>query len=133
MHMDITSIIYVLGAVGLADTAYLIWHKVRGTEVACLGFPAEWCRIVQHSPQSRTLGIPNSFAGFGMYSAILILAWLHAGGLAALWPLQAIITFGFAFSMYFTYVQAFVLRAFCTWCVVSAINFTLMFLAVWFI
>jgi uncharacterized membrane protein len=34
--------------------------------------------------------------------------------------------------MYFTWVQAFVLRAFCTWCVVSAINFTVMFLVVLF-
>ena len=39
--------------------------------------------------------------------------------------------FGFIFSLYFTYVQAFVLRAFCTWCVISALNFTLMMLAVY--
>jgi uncharacterized membrane protein len=31
--------------------------------------------------------------------------------------------------MYFTFVQAFILRAFCTWCVVSAVNFTVMALA----
>ena len=102
-----------------------------GTDVACLIFPEEWCRTVQHSPYSKTFGIPNSFAGFGMYAAILILTWLYAAGSIAFWPIQAIVTLGFLFSLYFTYVQALVLRAFCTWCVVSAINFSILFLSVY--
>ncbi len=130
--MSLTSILYIFGIIGALDTLYLIYHKIRGTDVACPFFPKEWCLKVQHSPQSKTFGIPNSFAGFGMYTAILILTWLYAGGAVAFWPIQAIVTFGFLFSMYFTYVQAFVLKAFCTWCVVSAINFTIMFLTVWF-
>ena len=125
-------ILYVFGLIGLADTLYLIYHKFRGTEVRCFFFPKEWCQKVQRSSHSRTFGIPNSYTGFAMYLAILLLTWLYAGGSVAFWPIQAIVTFGFLFSMYFTYIQAFVLRAFCTWCVVSAINFTVMFLAVWF-
>lgn len=66
-----------------------------------------------------------------MYAGIFILTWFYAAGSIALWPIQLIVTVGFLFSMYFTYVQAFVLRAFCTWCVVSALNFTIMVLAVW--
>lgn len=131
--MNTISILYVFGVVGVLDTLYLIYHKLKGTDVACLFFPPEWCYKVQHSPQSKTLGIPNSYAGFVMYIVILVLAYLYAGGSLAIWPIQAIVTFGFLFSMYFLYVQAFVLRAFCTWCVVSAINFTIMFLAVWFL
>lgn len=128
---NLISILYVCAVIGILDTLYLIYHKVMGTDVACPFFPKEWCRTVQYSPQSITFGIPNSVAGFGMYAAILAMTWLYAGGSLALWPLQALITFGFLFSMYFTYVQAFVLRAFCTWCVVSALNFTVMALAVW--
>lgn len=131
--MNTVSILYVFGVVGVLDTLYLIYHKLKGTDVACLFFPPEWCYKVQHSPQSKTLGIPNSYAGFAMYVAILTLTYLYSGGSLAIWPIQAIVTFGFLFSMYFLYVQAFVLRAFCTWCVVSAINFTIMFLAVWFL
>ena len=130
--MNTVNILYVCGVVGVLDTLYLIYHKLKGTDVACVFFPKEWCHKVQYSPQSKTLGIPNSYAGFGMYVAILVLTWLYASGSVAFWPIQAIVTFGFLFSMYFTYIQAFVLRAFCTWCVVSAINFTIMFLAVWF-
>jgi len=129
--MTTINILYIFGIIGLIDTFYLIYHKVRGTDVACIFFPKEWCRRVQYSPQSKTFGIPNSYAGFAMYLIILILTWLYVGGLIVFWPIQAIVTFGFLFSLYFMFVQGFVLKAFCTWCVVSFINFTMMFLAVW--
>ena len=102
--MNLVTILYIFGIVGVLDTLYLIYHKLRGTDVACLFFPKEWCRTVQYSKQSKTFGIPNSYAGFGMYVAILVLTWLYAGGSIAFWPIQAIVTFGFLFSVYFTYV-----------------------------
>mgnify|MGYP001589475606 CR=1 len=125
------NILYIFGIIGLIDTFYLIYHKVRGTDVACIFFPKEWCEKVQHSPQSKTFGIPNSYAGFAMYAIILVLTWMYVGGSVIFWPIQAIVTFGFLFSLYFMYVQGFVLKAFCTWCVVSFINFLVMFVAVW--
>lgn len=123
-------ILYVFGVIGVLDTLYLIYHKVRGTEVACLFFPKEWCHTVQHSPQSKTFGIPNSVAGFFIYCGVLLFTWLFAGGMFAFWPVQVLVGIGFLFSLYFLYVQAFVLRAFCTWCVLSFINFTVMAYAV---
>lgn len=131
--MNTINILYVFGVIGVIDTLYLIYHKVRGTDVACPFFPKEWCHTVQHSPQSKTFGIPNSYLGFIMYVLILFMTYLFAHGKLVFWPIQAIVAFGFLFSMYFLYVQAFVLRAFCTWCVVSAINFTVMILAICFI
>ncbi len=116
-------LIYVFAGIGVLDTLYLVYHKFKGTDVSCYFFPPEWCRKVQYAPQSRTLGIPNSMAGLGMYLLILILALLYQGAYIVFWPIQAVIAFGFLFSLYFTYVQAFVLRAFCTWCVISAVNF----------
>lgn len=126
------NIIYIFGIIGVLDTLYLIYHKVKGTDVACPFFPKEWCHKVQHSPQSKTFGVSNSILGFIMYVLILILAALFAMGTLPAWPLVSIITFGFLFSLYFLYVQGFVLRAFCTWCVISFINFTVMILAVIF-
>jgi len=130
--MNSITILYVFGIIGVLDTLYLIYHKIRGTDVACPFFPKEWCHRVQHSPQSTTLGVPNSIAGFVMYTAILFLTCFFDKGSVSLWPLQAIVTFGFLFSFYFLYIQAFVLKAFCTWCVLSAINFAVMFGVVWF-
>ena len=121
-----TTIILIFAIIGLLDTLYLISVKLRKTEVKCLFFPNEWCHKVQHSKYSKTFGIPNSIAGFGMYVLILVLLWLFMAGTLPLWPLQALVAFGFLFSLYFLYIQAFVLRAFCTWCVLSFINFAVM-------
>ena len=125
-------LIFVFSFIGILNTLYLIYNKIKGMEVACPFFPEEWCYKVQHSPQSKTFGIPNSIAGLVMYIVIFVLAFLWYSNLIAFWPLQAIITFGFLFSTYFLFVQGFVLKAFCTWCVLSAISFTVMFIALWF-
>lgn len=124
-------LIIILSVIGIVNTSYLSYHSIKKTPVKCIFFPPEWCEKVQHSKFSRTLGFPNSMAGLGMYSALLILSILFAVGfLVVAWPIIAIIWIGFIFSMYFTFIQAFVLRAFCTWCVLSAIEFTLLFILV---
>lgn len=127
------ALIYFFAAVGVLDTSYLIYHKLRGTDVWCLFFPPEWCRTVQYSEYSKTFGVPNSMAGLAMYLGIIILLALYQFGMLPFWPAQAVIAFGFAFSLYFTYVQARILRAFCTWCVLSAFNFFVMFVAAFFL
>jgi uncharacterized membrane protein len=124
-----TTLLIIFSAIGILDTLYLIYHKVRGTDVACPFFPKEWCHKVQHATQSKTFGVPNSVAGFFMYLAILVLSLMLVNGSVSLVPIQAIVAIGFLFSLYFVYVQGFVLRAFCTWCVVSAINFTVLAVA----
>lgn len=124
MHIH-SSVVLVFALLGLVDTLYLSYHAIKKTDVACWFFPKEWCQKVQYSHFSRTFGVPNPYLGVLMYLVILGLLLLAPG----LWLLPAIIIFGFAFSLYFTFIQAFVLRAFCTWCVVSALNFTIMFVS----
>jgi uncharacterized membrane protein len=127
--MTTQQILLTFAGIGLLTTLYLIWHKVRGTDVACIGFPKEWCRKVQYSRQSVTFGIPNSVAGFLMYAAVFLLVLFMPQlplGITALGAIQFLVLFGFAFSLYFMYVQVFVLRALCTWCVISFIDFTVM-------
>jgi uncharacterized membrane protein len=127
--MDTTlTILKVFAVIGVLNTLYLTWHSFTKTDVACFGFPKEWCRKVQYARQSKMFGIPNSVLGFLMYAAILLLVVLQPD--FPYWPVKTLVAFGFAFSLYFTYVQAFVLRAFCTWCVISALDFFVMFWAV---
>jgi len=127
------SIVLVLGVLGLINTLYLSYHTITKRPVACVFFPKEWCERVQYSSYSRTFGIPNSFAGFVIYSSILVLTYLFLQGSVPFTPVLWIIGIGLAFSTYFLYIQAFVLRAFCTWCVVSAIEFILLTLTVVFL
>ena len=125
------AVIYVFSLIGLIDTIYLSYHAITKTDVACWFFPKEWCQKVQYSKFSRTFGIPNAFLGFFMYVLLLFLLLNPFAIALPGWLIPFIISFGFAFSMYFTFIQAFVLKAFCTWCVVSAINFTVMFISLW--
>ncbi len=128
MSINLT-LILILSVIGIINTGYLSYHTIKKTPVKCFFFPPEWCLKVQQSKFSRTLGFPNSYAGLVMYCGLLILTLLfYAGALAVFWPISAIIWIGFLFSLYFFIIQAFVLRAFCTWCVVSFIEFVLLFI-----
>ncbi len=127
MNPTTALIFYIFSCIGLADTIYLSYHAITKTDVACWFFPKEWCQKVQYSQYSKTLGIPNAYLGLLMYIAILVLTYFTQASLVAPWIVKAVVVLGFAFSMYFTFIQAFVLRAFCTWCVISAVNFTVMF------
>ncbi|MHB8870969.1 MAG: vitamin K epoxide reductase family protein [Candidatus Doudnabacteria bacterium] len=123
-------VLLVLAVLGIFNTLYLSSHAITKKPVKCLWFPEEWCIKVQQSKYSRTLGIPNAFAGLGMYVAILVLTLLFISGSISFTPIFWLVVFGFAFSMYFLFIQAFVLRAFCTWCVISIVEFTLLFITV---
>jgi len=127
-------IIYTFAGLGILDTLYLSYHVFTKKPVACWFFPDAWCKKVQYSHFSKTFGIPNPFLGFLMYAAIIVLAYLSAAGTVPFLWVQIVIAIGLLFSIYFTFIQAFVLKAFCTWCVVSAINFVVLALAafVWY-
>ena len=92
-------IVLVLSIMGIFNTVYLGYHTVTGRPVKCLFFPREWCEKVQYSKYSRTFGIPNSFAGFGMYTALLVLTLFYIGGAVSFTPIAVIIVIGFLFSL----------------------------------
>jgi len=113
-----------LALAGAAVAGYLTWTRLTGGTPVCIGFGG--CDFVQASRFSELFGLPVALWGLGAY---LVLAGLGIAGLLpglqnALWLRTA--TFGLAlagwlFSMYLTAVEAFVLQAWCVWCVTSAV------------
>lgn len=75
-------------------------------------------------------GIPNGYLGLLLYAAIFLFTLFNLYTPMPFWPVVALSVFGFAFSLYFLFIQAVVLRAFCIYCIVSAINLTVIFIAV---
>ncbi|MDE1970879.1 MAG: hypothetical protein KGI50_04885 [Patescibacteria group bacterium] len=133
MHLPrYASLIIIFSSIGVLDTLYLSYHAITKTPVACWFFPDAWCRAVQFSKQSKIVGIPNAFLGLGMNVAILLLLAGYLKEMFPFWPVQAVVMIGFLFSCYFIYIQAAVLKAFCTWCVLSAFNFFILFGSVYF-
>lgn len=131
--MNALYIIIVLSIIGLLDSLYLTYKYLYKAPTKCVVFPADWCEIVEKSRQSKTLGIPNSLMGIMYYLSVLFLSILSLGGQAPFWALGIIIIIGFCFSVYFTYVQSVILKAFCIWCVISALDSILMLLTVSYI
>jgi uncharacterized membrane protein len=123
--------IALLALAGLLISSYLTLYK--------LGFLGEiqctigGCEKVQTSRWATFLGLPVSAWGLGAYVTILAISilgiqprWVRARWVAlALFGLSAV---GVAFSSYLTYLEAFVIHAWCQWCVISAILITLIFL-----
>jgi len=123
--------IALLALAGLLISSYLTMYKVGllGAIQCSIGS----CEKVQTSRWSYFLGLPVSAWGLGAYVTILTLAMLGVQPrfarerwvALALFGLSAV---GVAFSAYLTYLEAFVIHAWCQWCVISAILITLIFL-----
>ncbi len=108
-----------IALVGLADASYLTVMHLTGDDVAC--GPGGGCSAVLSSAYASIGKIPT--AGFGAlaYFVAFSCATLVAFGyLRARIALNLLVLLMFAASLGLLYLQAFVLHAFCPFCLLSA-------------
>jgi len=111
-----------LALAGLAVAGYLTVVHFRGEGLVCgIGD----CQAVQNSPYAEIAGLPIALLGSGMYLALIglnVARWR--------WPrssdMLTTVAFGLAlagtlYAAYLTYLEIWVIRAICQWCVVSAL------------
>lgn len=114
----------LLSLLGLFDSLYLLWvYASPWRPLACLG---SGCDAVRLSAFSKLAGHPVPLYGVVAYAALALLILAEAlvpvrrvRGIH--WGLGSITGAGFLFSIYLTYLEAFVIHAWCSWCVVSAL------------
>lgn len=92
------------------------------------------CETVQHSSWARLFGVPVALIGVGGYGALFVAALLGLQPRFAARPAVPRVLLGGAilgltFTAYLTYLEAFVIHAWCRWCLVSAGIAVLIFLA----
>lgn len=115
--------------VGTLDTVYLAYSHAFGVATVCPAVSSAFkCDLVQNSIYSTLAGIPISYLGLIGYVALLI-ALLLDGRVTFFTRYGATIAFGlslfgFLYSGYLTSIEAFVLHAWCAWCLGSAILMT---------
>lgn len=122
----------LLSLVGLGVAGYLAYVETQAVSAVC--GPIGDCNAVQSSPYATLFGIlPIGVLGLIAYAAILGL-WLWKQRRKD-WVAQraALIIFGMAvlgtlFSLYLTYLEPFVIKAVCAWCLSSAVIITLIML-----
>lgn len=120
--------ILILALLGTAVSSYLVYEHY-GAPIVCIG---TGCEIVDASRYSETLGVPNALMGIISYLMILALA---VGALRSsserfnfsTLGIYGISLIGTGYSIYLTIVSATVIRAFCNWCLTSAVIITLIF------
>ncbi len=91
------------------------------------------CELVIHSDYSHFFGIPVEILGMIYYSSV---ALLHAG--LILYPfsfpeqvvsfMAAVTVFSFLFSLYLVFIQVFVIKQWCSWCMSSAVFSIIIFI-----
>jgi len=113
-----------LGLIGAGASAY-VWHKqVTPGRVICLG---SGCAAVIRSRYGRLLGIPNGALGVAYFLGVAAVPLL-APWLPGIRPLALLATsVALVLYVYLTYLQFFVLRALCNWCLLSAVVTALLF------
>jgi uncharacterized membrane protein len=122
-----TSIVLCLSGIGVSG--YLSAKRLMGGSLAC----SRWaqCDTVNNSPYAKIHGVPVAFIGLVAYFVLLAvcLAALQNDGRAQrnlLWLGFLFSLGGVAFSAYLTYLEVYVIKAICVWCVASAITITLL-------
>ncbi len=124
------SLLLALSLVGLFDSLYLWWvYASPSRPMVCLG---SGCDEVRASVFAYPAGIPMPVFGVAMYAALTLLIFAEPLVSASVarrgrYAVAGIAGLGFLFSLYLTGIEAFVLHAWCAWCVVSALAVTLIF------
>jgi uncharacterized membrane protein len=125
-----TWIVALLAILGIGVAAYLTFVETTRSQAIC--GPIGNCNSVQQSPYARLFGIlPVGVLGLVGYAAILI-AWfvqrsaterIQNYAAVAIWAMS---WFGMLFSIYLTFLEAFVIGSTCVWCISSALLMTLL-------
>ncbi len=109
----------LLTLVGLADATYLTASHLAGETVTCIGTAN--CSDVLGSAYAKVGSVPLAAFGVAAYFVAFSAAVLAASGFGrARRILMIAVGVMFVASLWLLYVQAFVLHAYCSYCLLSA-------------
>ena len=125
-----------LAVIGLIDAWYLADMAYTGGSLACSIAGLSGCNVVAQSEYSRFLGQPLAVYGVAFYSLFLVVA-IYKFARPSLFLAKLILAFGILgalSSIYFLYIQTFLIKALCVYCIGSAlVAFILCILAVYLV
>lgn len=127
MHKGLLTISFL----GIIVAGYLTITYSSNEPIACIS--GEGCLTAQLSAYSSFLGIQTPIYGLVYYVALGIMAalWSDDNRKTLQLPLAILTSIGLAVSIFLSFIEAFVLRAWCSWCVVSALLTVIAFIMFW--
>ena len=113
------TIVAIVAVVGLADATYLAVQALTGETLSCGGSPD--CFRVLGSSYAKLGGIPVAILGALAYFTVFTFATFAAFGYPRAPKFLALIAGAmFLTTLWLLYVQAFLLHAYCRYCLFSA-------------
>lgn len=110
----------VVSLVGLGDSIYLTIEHISGRSVRCTIVAG--CSTVLSSPYASFRGVPLALIGAVAYFTVFSLATLAAFGYQLAGKLLVfVIAAMLLMSLWLFYLQAFVIEAYCQFCLLSAL------------
>lgn len=123
------AILFTLAAIGISETTYLINKRHLGERPIC-PLKESGCHKVLESKYNKTLWIHNDILGLIFYVTVASVAaalviGVDQGHLLDL-AVKALIYSGALMSVYFTFLQGWIIKLWCFWCLMSAATVFLM-------
>lgn len=113
-------LIFTLSLLGLIVSAFLAFEYLQIGPIVC-PITGSGCELVRKSNYSKLLGIDLPYFGILFYIAIASLSiWLTQTSNKLISRFRFLISFsGVVFGIYLTILEAFVIQAWCIWCLTS--------------
>jgi uncharacterized membrane protein len=120
----------LVALVGLADAIYLTVKHLSGAGVQCT--IVHGCEQVLNSEYAKIGDVPLALLGAIAYFTVFSLATLAAFGNNRAWQISSVIIAIMSFfTFWLLYLQAYVIKAFCQFCLLSAaVTFTLLIIVI---
>ncbi|MDO8497706.1 MAG: quinone-dependent dihydroorotate dehydrogenase [bacterium] len=125
--------VLALASVGLIDSIYLTYEHYSRIILPCsTSIFFSDCGKVLQSSYSTVFGIPLALFGIFYYCFLLIssLFILATNNRKGIYTLIILTTIGFVTSLYLVFLQIFIIKAICLYCMVSALISTSLFIIV---
>lgn len=127
------NITYVTVIIAILISGYLSYLKITNEHAACIVGELFDCGTVLNSVYSEYQGIPIAWMGLAVNIIILVTLFLEPRisfvEEYAVPFLFGLILAAFVISVYLVYLQAFVIGAYCPWCLSHEALVTVMFIA----
>lgn len=124
-------LVFILSFLGLLVASYLSYEYLTAASITC-PIGGKSCDIVRLSPYASFFGISTPLYGVAYYFAMMVgVFFVMAGWMRRLMKNLTFIAtvLSVLFGIYLTYLEAFVIRAYCIWCISSFI-ITIVLLAI---
>jgi len=123
--------LFIIAIAGLLISGYLFVAYTTGGPLVCADKAS--CDIVRSSQYANLFGLPTPFYGLIFYALLaggaLLATPIHMKRIHP--PLYLLTGIGLVVSIWLSYIEQFVLHAWCIWCAASAILSLLAYLVVW--